>query len=100
MRSFLRSLTCLTVALLFPITSFAIHDEPGGPKDIGNSAPPGIGGNGPYTSLNMDLLGHLPLNQIGGGQGNVLGNGGLLKRLGLLHQTSHRVHEPTDAAVR
>ena len=74
MRSALCYVTCLLIICLLQSWTFALHDEPGGPKDIGNSAPPGIGGNGPFQSLNMDLLGHLTLNQIGGGQGNVLGN--------------------------
>lgn len=53
----------------------AFHDEPGnGPKTINNSAPSGAGGNGPYPCLNMELLGHLPLDEIGGGPSNVLGS--------------------------
>ena len=45
-----------------------------GEKSIGNSAPPGIGGNGPWGSRNVQLLGHLSLGEMGAGQANVLGN--------------------------
>ena len=72
-----RSRIFLALAVLIAVapTIFIVaHDGAGGPKDIGNSAPPGIGGEGPFQSLNMDLLGRLPISEIGGGQGNVLGS--------------------------
>ncbi len=47
------------------------HDDG---KGIGNSAPAGIGGNGPWDFRNMKLLSRLPLADIGGGPENVLGN--------------------------
>ena len=52
-----------------------LHDTlDGGLKGISGSAPPGIGGNGPFESYRMDLLSNLPLSSIGGGTGNVLGS--------------------------
>lgn len=67
------------LAFIFAICSLtqgtlAAHDGPGGPKSIGNSAAPGIGGSGPYDASNVSLLGRLSLDQMGAGQGNVLGN--------------------------
>ena len=62
----------ITLLILIPFAfGFAPHDDN---KSIGNAAPPGIGGNGPWDSQNMDLLAHLPLDQIGGGLANVIGN--------------------------
>ncbi len=66
---------CLCLCLLLPFAlAFAPHDDKNNPKSIGNSAPPGIGGDGPWERLNMELLGRLPLDEIGGGQANVLGS--------------------------
>ncbi len=64
----------LFALVAFATTNLAAHDGEGGPKDIGNSSAPGIGGSGPYDASNVSLLGHLSLDQFGGGQGNVLGN--------------------------
>ncbi len=51
------------------------HDDPNGGKSIRNAAPPGIGGNGPWDSRSMELLGRLTLDELGsGGAANVLGN--------------------------
>ena len=36
--------------------------------------PPGYGGNGPFGSLSMEFLSHLPRIRIGGGQANVWGS--------------------------
>ncbi len=53
-------------------TSFAHEDN--NEKGIGNSAPAGIGGNGPYDHRNINLLSRLSLAEMGAGQSNVLGN--------------------------
>ncbi len=63
--------------LLFSVLiSMMPHDGAiDGPKSINNSAPAGIGGDGPWNSFNMELLARLPLDEIGsGGVSNVLGN--------------------------
>ena len=71
--------TCLTISIvtilcltLHTATAF-IHDQEG-EKSIGNSAGAGIGGDGPWETGNMHLLTHMPLEDIGGGASNVLGN--------------------------
>ncbi len=64
----------ILLLLLIPfMLGFApfFHDDG---KGIGNASPPGIGGVGPWDSMNMDLLSHLPIDQIGGGQANVIGS--------------------------
>ncbi len=61
--------------MLSLLVAFIPHDEEGGPKDINNSAPPGIGGSGPWSYSNMELLSRLTLAEIGsGGISNVIGN--------------------------
>ena len=75
MKSVHRVIARLSLLFVLPFfLGFAPHDGVNGPKSIGNSAPPGIGGTGPFEHENMDLLGHLWLDQIGGGPGNILGN--------------------------
>ena len=69
-------LTLLSVAILFPlVVAFAPHDDPDSVFDsIANAAPAGSGGNGPFTAENIFILGHLPLDEVGGGSANVLGS--------------------------
>ena len=56
-------------------STLSAHDEVGGGKGIGDSAPAGIGGNGPYASKNIFLHSRLSLPELGsGGASNVLGN--------------------------
>ena len=54
--------------------AFAPHDGADNGKSIGNSAPPGIGGDGPWDAWNTLLVGRLDLSQIGAVGANVLGN--------------------------
>ncbi len=62
----------LPAILLSLFVAFMLHDDG---KGFGNSALPGIGGNGPWSSHNMQLLGRLTLTELGSGGGsNVLGN--------------------------
>ena len=75
MKSVHRLIAHLGLLFVLPFfLGFAPHDDANGPKSINNSAAPGIGGNGPFEHEKMDLLGHLTLDQIGGGPGNILGN--------------------------
>ncbi|MGI9519386.1 MAG: choice-of-anchor B family protein, partial [Pirellulaceae bacterium] len=99
---------CLCLCLLLPFAlAFAPHDDKNNPKSIGNSTPPGIGGDGPWERLNMELLSRLPLDEIGGGQANVLGsdcwgwtdpeNGTEYAICGLTNGTSFiDISDPTD----
>ena len=65
----------LTLATLPFFLAFAPHDNPDEAFDsIANAAPAGTGGNGPFTTENMFVLGHLPLDEVGGGAANVLGS--------------------------
>ena len=68
------TLVALVVSLpLF--LAFAPHDDPDAAFDsIANSAPAGTGGNGPFDTENIFVLGHLPLNELGAGQANVIGS--------------------------
>ena len=67
-----RILLCLAIPFLL---AFAPHDgaDDNG-KSIGQSAPPGIGGDGPWESKNMVLLGRLDLSEIGASASNIRGN--------------------------
>ncbi len=64
---------CASIFFLILIHNVSAHDDPFEDKSIENSAPPGTGGGGPYPSVNMNLLGHLSLADIGGGIG-ILGS--------------------------
>ena len=66
-----RLLLCLMIPFLL---AWAPHDGGGSGKNIGNSAPPGIGGDGPWESQNMILLGRLSLPEIGAVGANVMGS--------------------------
>ena len=67
-----RALLCCLIPLML---AFAPHDGEGGPKDIGNSSPAGIGGDGPWKASNVIFLSRLALDEIGsGGASNVLGS--------------------------
>lgn len=64
----------LPLILLGSLVAF-YHPDGNGEKGINQSAPPGIGGNGPWNFHNVELLSRLPLADIGsGGLSNVLGN--------------------------
>ncbi len=66
-----RLIACLGVIISCSMTFGHDFDNE---KAIGNSAPAGIGGFGPYSSRNVKMLGHLTLAEMGAGQSNVLGN--------------------------
>ena len=74
MRRYLLTRVVFIVVLLPFILAFAPHDGGDSGKSIGNSAPPGIGGEGPWDAWNMLLVGRLDLSQIGAVGANVLGN--------------------------
>lgn len=67
--------TLVAFLLVLPLfLAFAPHDSKDAFDSIGNSAAGGTGGNGPFTSDNVFLLGHLPLDEVGGVGANVLGS--------------------------
>ena len=68
--------TCLAFFSIcfWAVTVLTAHDGVGGGKGIGDSAPGGIGGDGPWNFHNITLMAHMPLSTIGGGPSNVLGN--------------------------
>ena len=71
----LRAPRILFICLLPLLLAFAPHDGEGGPKDIGNSSPAGIGGSGPWPASNAVFLSQLTLEEIGNsGVANVLGS--------------------------
>lgn len=77
MRSSQRVLLHLSLLCLVPFSfGFAspFHEGDNSPKSIENSAPPGLGGNGPYQREGMELLGHLQISEMGGGPANVVGS--------------------------
>jgi choice-of-anchor B domain-containing protein len=75
MTSVHRVIAHLSLLLVLPLfCGFAPHGDNTGPQGINNSAPAGIGGTGPFEHNKIDLLAQLPLNQIGGGAANILGN--------------------------
>ena len=69
----LRLCFCLTLGAILICSNASAH-EFDNEKTIGNSAPAGIGGFGPYSRLNVKMNGHLTLAEMGAGQSNVLGN--------------------------
>lgn len=75
MKSVQRVIAHLSLLFVLPFfLGMAPHGDNNGPQGINSSAPAGIGGNGPFGFEKMDLLGHLTLDQIGGGAANILGN--------------------------
>lgn len=101
-------LPLIIVTLLPFIVALAPHENDGALDSIGNSAPPGTGGGGPFNSRNIQLLQHLPLGDIGGGPGNVLGSdlwgwtdpqtGKEYALMGLTNATSFvDISDPTDS---
>lgn len=65
---------CLCLSIAFCCGAVLAHDEDGG-KGIGGASGAGSGGGGPYARSRIELLSHLPLDQIGNlGASNVLGN--------------------------
>ncbi len=71
MKSILVCLLALLVGWFIVVNAWG-HEDDG--KNISNSAPPGIGGSGPFARYNVELISHLPISQIGGGPANVIGN--------------------------
>ena len=68
-------LAVLAAVISLPfLVAFAPHDDDAAFDSIANSAPPATGGNGPFATDNILVLGHLPLDELGGGVANVLGN--------------------------
>lgn len=67
-----RFLTFLNVVSLLTFGA-ALHAHDGDGKSLGNAAPAGSGGSGPFSAWNVHLKSHLELNQIGGG-GSVIGS--------------------------
>ena len=74
-RGMIQCIALLTGFVLFISSAGLIvaHDDPNDLKAVGNSAAAGIGGSGPFPSLNVNLLSHLSLSDIGA-TGGVIGN--------------------------
>ena len=70
-----RFFSVLTIVAALPfVIALAPHENEGALDSIANSAAPGTGGGGPFTTNNITLLSNMPLADIGGGPGNVLGS--------------------------
>ena len=87
--------------------AFAPHDEKDAHDSANNAAPPGIGAHLKFCSRNVKILGNLPIEDMGGGPANIVGNdcwgwndsqtGREFALVGLVHGTSFvDITDPTN----
>ncbi len=100
-------ISALCICLPF-VLAFAPHDDPNVAPDASSlAAPVGIGNGGPFASNRIQVLGHLTLDEMGGGPSNIFANdcwgwtdsltGREYAILGLEHGTSFvDVSDPTN----
>lgn len=69
-----RQISCTVLVFSLCVTTHLSGHDENGPKGIGSSAPPGIGGDGPYNFHNVRMSSRLSIADLGGGQANVIGN--------------------------